>query len=100
LSVMKTYRRRPVEVRAAQWNVTHTPSDSAKPIVDYINENGGKAHFLYDHDAELRYAPSIIIETLEGPMKAHPGYYICQGLVGEFWGVRPDVFERTNEAVE
>lgn len=98
--MMKLYRRRPVEVRAVQWVVTHTPSDDAKPIVDYINANGGKASFVYDHDEAItHFYPTIQIHTLEGVMKALPGYYICQGLVGEFWAVRPDVFEKTNEPI-
>ena len=96
----KKYRRRPVEVEAIQWVVRQTPSDDAKPIVDLINSLGGEAEFVYDYDSQYQYAPTIKIKTLEGVMTAHVGYYICRGLAGEFWGVRPDVFEKTNEPVE
>jgi hypothetical protein len=97
--MMKKYRRRPVEVEAVQWLVTKTPADDAKPIVDYINSNGGKAHFLYDYDSAVVYHPFIVIETLEGSMKASVGDYICRGLAGEYWPVKPHVFEKTNEPV-
>lgn len=97
--MMQKYRRRPVEVEAVQWIVRHTPSDDAKPIVDFINANGGKAHFVYDYDENMMFHPYIAIETLEGTMKAKPGFYVCRGLVGEFWAVRPDVFEKTNEPI-
>lgn len=96
---MKIYRRRPVTVQAIQWVVRATPSDDAKPIVDYINENGGKAHFLYDFDLNGTFVPRIMIETLEGTMGARPFDYICRGMKGEYWPVKPDVFEATNEPI-
>lgn len=39
------------------------------------------------------------IKTLEGVMKALPGYYIIKGPSGEFWGVKPEIFEATYSEV-
>ncbi len=99
--MMKRYKRRPVEVEAVQWIVRKTPSDDAKPIVDYINANGGQAFFLYDFDEKAgRHIPKIMIKTLEGEYGASQNDYICRGVKGEYWPVKPDVFEYTNEPIE
>ncbi len=40
------------------------------------------------------------IETLEGVMHAHPGYYLIIGVAGEKYFCKPDIFEKTYEPVE
>ena len=40
-----------------------------------------------------------IIETMEGQMKANHGDYIIQGIQGEFYPCKPDIFEKTYESV-
>lgn len=103
MTQFKKYRRKPVVVEAVQWpsmnGNTGSYADSAKPIVDLIKSLGGDAGFVYDHDESLTYHPRIAIKTLEGVMHASPNDYICRGLVGEFWPVKPHVFEKTNEPI-
>ena len=47
----------------------------------------------YQTDKEL------IINTLEGPLKADVGDYIITGLRGEQYPCKPDIFEKTYELV-
>lgn len=42
----------------------------------------------------------MIIETLEGPLRAVPGDWIITGLRGEQYPCKPDIFEKTYELVE
>lgn len=42
----------------------------------------------------------IIINTLEGEMKASVGDYIITGVQGEQYPCKPDIFEKTYELVE
>ena len=42
----------------------------------------------------------LIINTLEGPLKADIGDYIITGLRGEEYPCKPDIFEKTYEAVD
>jgi hypothetical protein len=42
----------------------------------------------------------IIINTLEGDMKANVGDYIITGVNGEVYPCKPDIFEKTYEKVE
>jgi len=48
----------------------------------------------YQTDKEL------IVETLEGPLKASPGDWIITGIRGEQYPCKPDVFEKTYEPVD
>lgn len=41
----------------------------------------------------------IYIKTLEGTMKAEIGDWIVTGIHGEQYPVKPDIFEKTYEAV-
>ena len=51
-------------------------------------------------DGTPRGKLSISIETLEGVMTAGIGDYIIKGVNGEFYPCKPDVFEKTYEAVD
>lgn len=42
----------------------------------------------------------IIIQTLEGPLRATPGDWIITGIRGEQYPCKPDVFERTYQLVD
>lgn len=48
-----------------------------------------KAHSGIDEDVIF-----LVINTLEGPMKASLGDYIIKGLRGEFYPCKPDVFHK------
>ena len=39
--------------------------------------------------------PVLLIETLDGTMKANIGDYIIKGVNGEFYPCKPDIFEKT-----
>lgn len=41
----------------------------------------------------------LIIDTLEGDMKASIGDWIIKGVHGEFYPCKPDIFEKTYEKV-
>ncbi len=41
----------------------------------------------------------VLIDTLEGSMKASVGDFIIKGVNGEFYPCKPDIFEKTYEEV-
>ena len=43
---------------------------------------------------------SVTVATLEGPMRADEGDWIIQGVKGEFYPCKPDVFDLTYEPVD
>jgi hypothetical protein len=47
----------------------------------------------------FRQAAGVSIPTLEGTMRADWGDWIIQGVQGEFYPCKPDIFDATYEAV-
>lgn len=81
---MARYRTKPCEIEAIQWI-----GNNEQEIYNFVKD---KYYFSFDGH--------LMIETLEGDMKATVGDYIIKGLRGEFYPCKPDVFEKKYEAVE
>lgn len=55
----------------------------------------------YDVDGDKNFSTrGLYIPTLEGDMYANIDDYIIQGIKGEFYPCKPDIFEATYEPVE
>lgn len=66
---------------------------------------GGSPDWIWDafDDGTLHAtngADPLIIETLEGPLTVSPGDWIIQGLMGQLYPCRPEIFEATYEPAE
>ena len=87
------YRKKPVVIEAVQWT-----GDNGEEIYNFC---GNYAQFATS-DLGLGNVMSyrLSIETLEGFMEASTGDYIIKGVNGEFYPCKPDIFEKTYEAVE
>lgn len=97
-TIIRQYRKKPVTVEAVQLDNLNVPS-----VVRWIGEDKAKMNLESDEAWNLGKAPpifSVTICTLEGDMKAMPGDYIIKGVNGEFYPCKPDIFEKTYEAVE
>ncbi len=82
------FRKKPVEVEA--WQFT-------KETKDQVFNNITCNHYP---GFDVMGEPIIIIETLEGKMIAQIGDWIIKGVNGEFYPCKPDIFEKTYEALE
>jgi len=86
---MARFRKKPIVVEAMQ-----VTGENRREILRFvyptISEDAIKA-------AEILRLP-VIIETLEGDMRAAPGDYIIKGVRGEFYPCKPDIFEASYEA--
>lgn len=80
------YRKKPVVIEAVQWVVNIECEEKLRawgcPFV------------------AVPMTDRLIIPTLEGDMKCEAWDYIIKGIKGEFYPVKPDIFEMTYEAVE
>lgn len=90
---MPTYRKKPVEVEAMQFDGT---KDSANHVLAWIGRSEGDAKRAHIRQPEL----GLTISTIEGDMHASPGDWIIRGVQGEFYPCKPDIFAATYEAVE
>lgn len=81
---MMKYRKKPVVIEAEQYN------------------NGVITFFLNPAlcfgCGEIDHSPHI--HTMEGPLKVVDGDWIIQGVKGEFYPCKPDIFEQTYERAE
>jgi len=79
------FRKKPVVIEAVQWF----------PFQDWdvmAHHMGGR--IIVEPDNRL------LIQTLEGDMRADDGDWIIKGIQGEFYPCKPDIFEATYEPVE
>ncbi|WP_257306258.1 PGDYG domain-containing protein [Geothrix campi] len=82
------FRKKPVVIEALQF----IDAMAGRSILAWVNSNGGKAMALGCEEA-----PEMEIFTLEGNHRAIPGDWIIQGVKGEFYPCKPDIFEATYE---
>ena len=85
----RKYRKRPVVIEAARLG-----RYNAAGIAEWCGGvmRGGPSGGSRD--------AHVIIPTLEGRMTASPGDFVVKGVQGEFYPVKPTIFEETYEAVE
>ncbi|WP_277048776.1 hypothetical protein [Solobacterium moorei] len=72
-------------------------------IVEAIKYDKGHIGKVLSFCGELyynQYDNEYYVNTLEGPMKVTDGDYIIEGVNGEFYPCKPDIFEQTYEVVE
>ena len=98
---MPTYRKKPVVIEARQWDGSQT---SATKLIQWM---GGAGKYIPSETINSqRFSPELHITTLEdganGEAKhaASPNDFIIQGVRGEFYPCKPDVFEQTYEPAD
>lgn len=94
---MAKYRKKPVVIEVVIEAVQFNGLDDYLEICEWINESDNT--LSADELIEFR-APIMLINTLEGTMTADVGDYVIKGVSGEFYPCKPDIFEKTYEAVE
>lgn len=82
------YRKKPVVIEAKQFY------DDAVSFIELRNFMNCELVISYKEPNN----PKLQIATLEGVMEASVGDYIIQGVNGEFYPCKPDIFNKTYEA--
>lgn len=85
----QTYRKKPVEIEAMRLT-----ADNPKDVCDWINRHRTGLRIGYDHTG------AVLVETLEGVMRADIGDWVIRGVQGEFYPCKPNIFEQTYEPAE
>ena len=84
------FRKKPVVVEA----IRYRPHKNCRAVSAFLGQ---------PHDQKAckngPISPKWTIHTLEGEMECSPGDWIIRGVNGEFYPVKPDIFEKTYEAV-
>ncbi len=80
------FRKKPVEIKAVQI----TPGNDEK-MLEFMAET--KCPF------EIVGYYEMVIHTLEGDMHLSTDDWLIQGLAGEFYPCKPDIFQSSYEAI-
>ena len=88
---MQTFRKRPITIQAVQWDGSIASGEAIAAALPAVS--------LHAEKDDPR-PPRLAVATLEGVLCARPGDWIIQGVVGEVYPCRPDVFAATYEAID
>lgn len=83
------YRKKPVVIEAIKWD------GNRKTFDEILKLNTLDRGLNFDLTTKI-----INIKTLEGWHEGNIGDYIIQGVKGELYPCKPDIFEMTYEKVE
>ena len=92
------YRKKPVVIEAFKYDGDlqdsegnfYVPSWAVKAYADGVMYYGSRGSEPYE----------LFINTLEGTHHVSVGDYVIKGVNGELYPCKPDIFEKTYEAVE
>lgn len=88
------FRKKPVVIEAFQLGIDNMPDWFTDAVAkNDIILHGQSSGFYHAHDTNAD------IKTLEGRHHANYGDYVIQGIKGEIYPCKPDIFEKTYEAV-
>lgn len=92
--IVPKFQKKPVIIEAMQYPGILQFADAEK-VLEWLDEN----NVNYQHENVVKGFHGLIIETLEGNMRADPGDWIIKGVKGEFYPCKPDIFEATYDPV-
>ena len=91
---MDKFRKKPVVIEAFQWTGGHDQTEDPDWAIAALRS--GRIYF----ENPGSHCCRLMIKTLEGTMAANQGDWIIQGVTGELYPCKPDIFEQTYELVE
>lgn len=89
---MAKYRKKPVVIEAFKFGIDYRPDW----FQDEVTKNNITTYKMNGNNEKIR----CIIKTLEGNMEGLYGDYIIQGVNGEIYPCKPDIFHKTYDKVE
>ena len=94
---MTRYRKRPVVIDAIEWKGHWA---DLLGFITVLNMEGRTVDPAKHFSASRSNDSVLQIHTLEGKMDCRPGDWLVCGVEGEFYPVKPAIFEQTYEPVD
>jgi len=85
------YRKKPVMIRAIQWHEKRMLMHDVLKFFGGLEKMNGRSI--------LRRGGVLYVHTLEGEMRVDDGDWIIQGVKGEIYPCKPDIFAETYDKV-
>ena len=90
---MAKYRKKPVVIEAIQWDGTEKSALDISEMLEMLARG-------FKITVHTETYCDFSIATLEGMMRVSEGDFVIQGVRGECYPCKPDIFEMTYEKVE
>lgn len=97
---MAKYRKKPVVIEAFQYDGDLIDSNCRYYVPKWAVKAYKEGIIYFKAHAMLNHPSDLYIKTLEGDHHASVGDYIIQGVQGEIYPCKPDIFEKTYEKVD
>lgn len=96
------FRKKPVVIEAMQLTGSN---EDYYAVYDWVKSHVGSfnplSQFVPKRGISIDPATGfVLIATLEGVMQAQPEDWIIQGVHGEFYPCKPDIFKQTYEPID
>lgn len=89
------FRKKPVVIEAIMWN-----GNNLKEIIAFTGLHPSAEKWTWQEYENVVRTEGLKIFTFEGPYMATIGDMIIKGVHGEFYPCKPDIFDKTYDAVE
>lgn len=91
---MAKYKKKPIVIEAEHvYKLLNNVAQNWNELPQWVKDNYEKGNIVFLNNC-------LSIMTLEGRMKADYYDYLIQGVNGEIYPCKPDIFEKTYELVE
>ena len=97
---MAKYRKKPVVIEAFQYDGDLKDCDGNWYVPNWAVEAYEKGVMHYASESCGAPPCELFIETLEGIHHVSIGDYVIQGVNGELYPCKPDIFEKTYESIK
>ena len=97
---MSKYRKKPVIIEAFKYDGGLKDSDGEYYVPEWAVKAFEDKKLYYDSVMCIVPPIELFIRTWEGTMHVSVGDYVIQGIKGELYPCKADVFEQTYEPVE
>lgn len=97
---MAKYKKKPVIINAFRYDGDFMNSKGNYYIPDWAIKAYEEGVMYFDSIGNEEPPIELFIRTLEGTHHTNVGDYIIQGVEGELYPCKPDIFEKTYEKVE
>ena len=89
------YRKLPIVVEAFQYDGDLKGSDGKYYVPDWAVKAFEEGQIHYEWIDADTMPSELFVKTLEGKMHVSVGDYVIQGVNGEIYPCKPDIFEKT-----
>ena len=96
---MSKWRKKPVVIEAFKFDNNRFDESEASYMPDWA-QNAYRDGVLFLDVETPASSVELFVKTLEGNMRVSNGDYIIQGVNGELYPCKPDIFAKTYEPAE